>query len=419
MDYRLLPPDGIIEATVTLPLSKSVSARALVMNALTDDPADLSQRVSTCEDTCMLAAALADKTATTLDMGNNGTAMRFLTALAAATPHRDITITGNRRPIGALVDTLRSLGAEIEYEGEDGFPPIRICGKKLTGDSVTIDPTVSSQFVSALMMIAPLMPQGLTIDFEQECPSMPYIRMTAAMMAERGIDVTVTPMNVRIEPGKYNAVSKDWRCERDWSAASYWYEIAALSAGWIEFDDMSLNSVQGDRTVADYFERLGVLTDRSEEHPDTRVALTPSPETYSWFEADMSGHPDLVPAIAVTCALLRVPMHITGIASLRHKECDRLEALADELLKIGCNVEIRQAGELYWDGRMMPVSSLPDFDTHSDHRMAMALAPIALYLPGIIIRGIDCVDKSYPGFWDALIQAGFSLLDPDQPFDNE
>lgn len=133
----------------------------------------------------------------------------------------------------------------------------------------------------------------------------------------------------------------------------------------------------------------------------------------------MSGHPDLVPSIAVTCALLRVPMHIRGIASLRHKECDRLEALAEELLKLGCRVEIRPGGELYWDGRMMPISTLPDFNSHHDHRMAMALAPVALYLPGIIIRDAECVDKSYPRFWETLTDAGFNLLDPDQPFDNE
>ncbi len=419
MDYRILPPEGMLEATVTLPLSKSVSARALVMNALTRDKADLSNRVSDCDDTRMLSAALADTSADTVNLHNNGTAMRFVTALAAATPGRCVTLEGDRRPIGALVNTLRALGADITYKGEEGYLPVHICGKNLDGGQVMIDPTVSSQFVSALMMIAPLMAQGLTIDFEQECPSMPYIRMTAAMMAERGVDVTVHPMSVRVEPGIYKPVGEDWKCERDWSAASYWYEIAALSAGWIEFDDMSLNSVQGDRTVAKYFERLGVLTDRSEEHPDTRVALTPSPETYSRFEADMSGHPDLVPAVAVTCALLRVPMHITGIASLKHKECDRLEALADELAKIGCMVEIRPAGELYWDGRMIPIGVLPDFDTHNDHRMAMALATVALYLPGIIIRNAECVDKSFPGFWDALTQAGFTLLDPEQPFENE
>jgi len=413
MNYRILPPDGMIEGAVLLPLSKSVSARALILNALTAGPADLNGRLSECDDTRRLAEAIRAVTAgtgnsVTVDAGNAGTVIRFVTALAAATPGCDVVISGERRPVGPLVDALRSLGATVAYDGEDGYPPLHVTGTRLAGGTVTVNPSESSQYVSALMMIAPTMRDGLVIEFEGECPSAPYVRMTAAMMEVQGVHCDMQPLRVTIPAGSYTALPGTWRCERDWTAASYWYELSALSAGWIEFEDMPLDSVQGDREVSAFFERLGVLTGESEDNPGN-VALTPSPETFSWFEADMSGHPDLVPAVVVTSVLLRIPVHITGVASLRVKECDRLEALRVELGRLGCQLEIRPAGEIYWDGKMYPIVELPVFDSHGDHRMAMALSLVAMYVPGIIIRDAEVVAKSYPGYWEQLQSLGFTL----------
>lgn len=416
MDYRILPPDDMIEGCVALPLSKSVSARALILNALAGTPADIAGRLSDCDDTRLLADAVYaitsdSSTPLTLDLANAGTNIRFITALAAVTPGLDLTIEGQRRPVGPLVDALRQLGADITYLGEEGYPPLHIAGSALSGGIVQLDPTVSSQYVSALMMVAPMIDGGLVIDFEGECPAAPYVRMTAAMMAERGVRCDIMPLRVTVPAGQYNAVGPEWQCERDWTAASYWYELSALSAGWIELSDTQSESVQGDRAVARFFERLGVLTGPSEDNPGN-IALTPSPETFSWFEADMGGNPDLVPAVAVTCAMLRVPFHITGIASLAHKECNRLEALRTELARVGCHAEIREGSQLYWDGRVIPVTELPVFDSHGDHRMAMALALTAAYIPGIVVRDAGTVTKSYPGFWEQLTSLGFTLHDP-------
>lgn len=415
MDYRILPPEEMIEGAVALPLSKSVSARALVINALSEAPANLDGRLSDCDDTRMLADAIKAMSGgmsspMTLDMANAGTNLRFVTAMAAATPGTDITLEGHRRPVGPLVNALRALGADITYNGEEGYPPLHIRGMRLEGGEVSVDPALSSQYVSALMMVAPLMSHGLVIDFEGECPAAPYVRMTAAMMERCGITCDIAPLRVTIPAGSYAPLPDGWRCEPDWTAASYWYELSALSAGWLELADTPMDSVQGDRAVADYFERLGVLTGPSEDN-DGNVALTPSPETFSWFEADMGGNPDLVPAIVVTCVLLRVPLRITGVASLAHKECDRLEALRIEMLRLGCILEVRGGNELYWDGHQMPVTELPVFDTYGDHRMAMALSMVSTYIPGIVVRDIEVVSKSYPGYWQQLQDLGFILTD--------
>lgn len=409
MDYRIFPPDEILEASVTLPLSKSISARALVMGALgASEPC----QVAACDDTDVMRRALADSDADIINIGAAGTAMRFLTAYFAALPGRTVTLDGcermRQRPIGPLVDALRSLGAEIDYAGAEGFPQLKITGRKLTGGEISMDSTVSSQFVSAIMMVAPAMENTLRLSLEGETVSGPYIKMTAAMMRRRGIDVEISRDSITVTPGRYGKC--DEPVEGDWSAASFWYEIAAVTAGWVTLTNLSEDSIQGDKALSEIFPRLGVLT----EFGDEGAELSATPELYSRLDLDLGDTPDLVQPLAVTACAIGIPFTFTGVAALRLKETDRLDALCRELLKIGCVAETEGDNILTWDGRRLPVGEMPAIDTYGDHRMAMAFAPLSVYIPGIVIRDAEVVDKSYPDFWTHLREAGFTVTDASQ-----
>lgn len=411
MDYRVFPPEEIIEeGVIELPLSKSISNRALILAALTEGT-PYPPRLADCTDTQVLAAALRQGLTGEVNVGGAGTAMRFLAAYYAATPGADIFLDGDermrQRPIRQLVDALRACGAEMEYAGEEGFPPLKIKGKRLKGGRVTVDATVSSQFVSALLMVAPTMEEGLTLELDGEPVSLPYILLTVGMMEDRGAEIDRSPLSISVAAGRYHAPAAD-DAEADWSAAAFFYEITALSAGWLTLRDLRADSRQGDRRAAEYFERLGVITAPSEEI-EGAVDLQPSPDLFGRLEADLSDTPDLAPALVVTASLLGVPFRLTGLQSLGIKECDRLQALVEEMEKIGATVEkIRDFG-LEWDGSRHPVFEVPVFDSRGDHRMAMALAPAAVYLPGAVVRGAETVAKSFPAYWDALRALGFSL----------
>lgn len=420
MDYRIFPPEEILETTVALPPSKSLLTRAMIMNYVGGRRADdgLDEAVDACDDTRTLRDILAAGLPTdgsTVDVGPAGTAMRFLCALCSASEGADCLLTGSERmlerPIGPLVDALRALGAEVEYAGRDGFPPLRIRGRKLAGGSIEVDAAVSSQYISALMMVAPLMANALTIRLRGNVQSLPYIQMTAAMMSHRGVETEVDRDAVIIAAGNYSRTSDD-AVEPDWSAAAFWYEIAALSAGWVTLSGLRDDSLQGDRGCAALFERLGVLT----EFTDEGAELSSTPDLYSHLDADLSDMPDAVPALAVTACMAGLRFELTGVGALHHKESDRLEALVAELAKLGAQLEIEGYGTvLKWDGTRRPVRSLPEFDTYGDHRMAMALAPVSIFVPGIVVRDVEVVNKSYPGFWDHLRAAGFTLADPSEP----
>ena len=265
MDFRILPPDGILEASASLPLSKSINARAIVMAHI----AGSSEEPVACDDTRTLASILGSaKLEGTVDVGPAGTAMRFLTALAAASPGCVCTITGSdrmcRRPIAPLVDALRRLGADIKYEGTEGYPPLHIEGRRLSGGTIDIDASVSSQFISALMMVTPLMEAPLEIELKGNAGSLPYIKMTAEMMRRRGVNVDVEPLRIHVDNTPYRASHAD-DAEPDWSAAAFWYEIAALSAGWVTLTGMRENSIQGDSAQAALFEKLGVMTEFTDD----------------------------------------------------------------------------------------------------------------------------------------------------------
>lgn len=413
MNIRILPPDGMLEASVDLPLSKSISARTLVINRI--GGFETTAPVSDSDDTRVLADALRH-TDGTVNIGHAGTAMRFLTAYYAATDGTDVILEGSERmherPIAILVDALHSLGADIEYTGREGFPPLHIRGKRLNGGEVMLDPTVSSQYVSALMMVAPLMGAPLTLRFDGEPTSLPYIKMTGALMTEAGVEPDYLYNRIEIANSPYTTPVTHY--ERDWSAASYWYAISAISAGWVTLNDMGLKSIQGDSAMTTFGERLGVNTAESED-VEGAIELSAGPEQFSRLDADMSDTPDLVPTLAVAAAALGIPFRLSGVHTLRNKETDRLEALRAEALKLGLVFDIERDDVLSWEGARVPMRELPRIATYNDHRMALAFAPLSIFVPGIVIEDAEVVSKSYPSFWSDLEAAGFALLDGDEP----
>ena len=420
MKYAILPPGELIEdGVVTLPLSKSISTRMLVLDALSGIYHDVPHgAVADCDDTRVIISAISEArkaeasgARVVLDMKSSGAALRFLTAYFAMQPGTEVELTGDERlcarPMEPLVTALRQCGAQIEYLAGEGYAPLLVKGRSLPGGEVTIDSTVSSQFISALLMVAPYMEKGLTLRLEGEPVSLPYILMTLAMMRQRGVEVEREPLRIDVPHGSYTHF--DQPAEGDWSAAAFWFEVSALSAGWITLTNLPEDSIQGDRAAAKFFDCLGVTL--STEDVETGVQLCPSPEVYGRLDLDLTDNPDLAPALAVTCCLIGVPFKFVGLATLATKECDRLAAICEEMDKIGRVVEkVRDFG-LEWEGKTHPVKELPGFSAHGDHRMAMALAPVAVYLPGITIDGVECVGKSYPGYWDDLRSIGFHVVD--------
>ncbi len=408
MNYRIYPPEEMmLEADIALPLSKSISNRALILNALTIGALPLND-IAQCDDTDVMVKALSS-TDNEINIGAAGTAMRFLTAFYASQPNKIVTLDGSERmrhrPIKALVDALRQCGAEIEYLGEEGFPPLKITGKKLTGGNISLPASISSQYISALLMIAPSMQNGLTLTLEGEIISRPYITMTLSMMRDWGMESDFYGNIITIKSGCYTPT--EFSVEADWSAASYWYEIEALSSGDISLKGLKQNSYQGDSQLSKIFERLGIFT----HYDNDKVILEPSPDSDARLTIDMSEQPDLAQTVVVTCCMLGIPFHIKGLSTLRIKETDRLEALRKELDKLSFTITIEHDSELIWDGERHPIFEEPAIDTYDDHRMAMAFAPVALYAPGLLINNIEVVSKSYPGFWDDLQQAGFKLVE--------
>lgn len=416
MDYRIFPPDDILETTIDLPLSKSMAMRAIALNWLAEGKVPF-ELLNICADTAVFGKCLSES-ATEKNCGASGAALRFLIAMVAATPGMVCTIGGiqrlNQRPIGPLVEALRAIGASVDYLGDEGFAPVKVCGCRLNGGTVEVDASISSQIVSALMLIAPKCESDLVIKLLGNVQSAPYIRMTAGMMQACGAEVELERDSVKVSAKPYT--KDDYIVEPDWSAASFWYEIAALTAGWVTLSGLTDKSLQGDRGVVSQFERLGVLT----EFTCDGAELSATPDLYNSLDADMTDMPDAVPALVVTAAMAGIPFRLSGVGALHDKECDRVSALAESLAKLGIITDTEQYGTVFvWDGRRVPIRELPVFDTFGDHRMAMALAAVAVFVPGIVIKDVEVVDKSYPSFWDDLRKAGFTLLDPSETPDTE
>ena len=395
-----------IHTTIQLPSSKSISNRALIINALgngTHHPENLSD----CDDTRVMIRALNDDKET-IDIMAAGTAMRFLTAYLSVTPGTRI-ITGTermqQRPIQVLVNALRELGADIEYVANDGFPPLRITGRELRKDTISLPGNVSSQYISALLMIAPVLTNGLTIRLTGDIISRPYINLTLQLMNDFGVRAEWTDDHrLKVEPQAYH--STPFYVESDWSAASYWYQIVALSKeAEVTLPGLFKDSYQGDSQVAGIFRSLGVET----IYKDKTVILKKNGKSVERLDYDFINQPDLAQTFVGTCALLNIPFRFSGLQSLKIKETDRMAALITEMRKLGYILHETDGSVLSWEGERCTTEEHPAIDTYEDHRMAMAFAPTCLALPEILINNPQVVSKSYPRYWEDLRQAGFII----------
>jgi len=413
MDYQIFPPEEI-QAEIQLPLSKSISNRVLIINALAGNEGVIKE-VAKCDDSDVMCDALtatfdSENDCGTINIGAAGTAMRFLTAYFAVTkPGRTVVLDGSERmrerPIKALVAALNECGGSITYVGKEGYPPLKIEGKRLKGGSVALDGSISSQYVSALLMVAPFMESGLSLTLTGDVVSQPYIAMTLSIMKEWGVESEVSGNTITVPAGVYKPI--DYNVEADWSAASYWFEIAAFSFGDIKLDGLMKKSLQGDSLVAEYFKSFGI---ESEWDSAGGLELSASPDITPRFIADLSERPDLAQTLVVTCCVLNIPFRISGLSTLKIKETDRLNALCVELRKLSFFIECEDDSVLSWSGQRVPVTEEDVIiDTYKDHRMAMAFAPVAFFLPGLIIKDAGVVAKSYPGFWDDMRKCGFTL----------
>lgn len=410
MQISLKMPDKLA-VDIALPASKSVSNRALLLQALCPTQQYTISNLAICDDTKHMQAGIEDKRAgaTTIDIGATGTAMRFLTAFLAITGGETI-ITGSermkQRPIGTLVEALRKLGADVTYINKEGYPPLCIRGKKLQGGHLEIEAGISSQYISALLMVAPCLTEGLTLHLKGNIASRTYIELTLDLMRKYGaIAEWSDEQTISVAPGQYTDIPLN--VEGDWSAASYWYEIAAIAAHLghevkISLRGLTEDSRQGDRVVAQLFEPLGVKTEYTET--GARLLNSEIKIQNSVLSLDFTHCPDIAQTLAVTCCLLNVPYTFRGVHSLRIKETDRVAALVAELRKLGYVLRAEGDELLIWDGTRCNADTAPSIDTYDDHRMAMAFAPAAIFHEGLRIEHPEVVTKSYPTFWEDLYQ---------------
>lgn len=405
MNYRITPPNRII-GEIDLPASKSISNRALIIDALCPSRGTLG-RLASCDDTIAVQHALEANGAERIDVGAAGTAMRFLTAYFATRQGQTVTIDGTERmrnrPIGVLDDALRQLGAGIEWEGRKGYPPLRVSGNKLHGGTLNIDGSVSSQYISALMMIAPVIDGGLTLCINGTLTSRPYVEMTMRMMRLWGATVDFDGNRIVVKQGGY--VTHDIEIEADWSAASYWYALQDLVPGSrISLKGLTMPSVQGDSRIADIAWALGVESCRCGICTDLRTTVT---RTRAITES-LADTPDIAQTLAVWLCLKGIPYRLNGLHTLKIKETDRIKALRSQLLKLGYRLD---GGDdfIAWDGAQTEADHCPTISTFDDHRMAMSMALAATRYPGMVIEDAQVVAKSYPEFWQHLRLAGFTV----------
>ena len=409
--YRLTAPRRV-DATINLPASKSISNRALIIYALSGGR-QMPQNLSDCDDTEVIINALRympDE----IDIKAAGTAMRFMTAYLSVMRGTHV-LTGTERmkhrPIGILVDALRKLGADIEYVGEEGFPPLRITGKSLNGGLLEIPGNVSSQYISALLMIGPMLKEGLTVRLLGDIISRPYIDLTLWTMHEFGADAVWTSadtITIKAQPYK----DRSYLIENDWSGASYWYEIMALNddpESEIRLVGLMDGSKQGDSITRYIFSLLGVKTkfESKKAGVPQMVTLKKNGRCVPRLEYDFVSCPDLAQTFVVVCAAKGIHFHFTGLSTLKIKETDRIEALKREMRKLGYVLKDMNGSELSWDGERCEPSAEMGIDTYEDHRMALAFAPFAQKMDGLVINNPQVVTKSYPRFWDDLRLADF------------
>lgn len=402
--------------------SKSETNRLLLLQALY--PNLKLENASNSDDSEVMTKALNSPFtihhSSLIDVHHAGTAMRFLTAFFAIQEGKEVVLTGStrmkERPIKILVEALQQLGAEISYEEQEGFPPLRIKGKKLLHSKVSLPANVSSQYISALLLIAPKLENGLELTLQGEITSVPYIKMTLALLTEIGVETSFIGNTIKVNPQPATRNPQPLFIESDWSSASYWYAIIALSeiGTQITLSSYKKNSLQGDAVLADIYKSLGVATVFNDNHSITISKV--NFKNASPVRAKRSGQqslrfnlqssPDIAQTIAVTCFGLGIGCHLTGLHTLKIKETDRLEALKAELTKLGAKVTVtHESLTLEQSESINPNISIK---TYQDHRMAMAFAPLALKVP-IVIEEAEVVSKSYPTFWADLKSMGFKV----------
>ena len=414
MQYIIKAP-RLLNQTINLPASKSISNRALIIHALSGG-STLPENLSDCDDTEVIIRALQNMP-DVIDIKAAGTAMRFMTAYLSVLDGHCHTLTGTERmkhrPIQILVDALRQLGAQIDYVGEEGFPPLRITGKKLKGGLLEIPGNISSQYISALLLIGPMLKDGLTLRLTGDIISRPYIDLTLSVMHQYGAKVEWSDYDtISVTPHPYQEIN--YYIENDWSAASYWYEIMALSQGEgdrICLEGLADGSRQGDSSLRYIFSLLGVKTSFATKEPrrPTKVTLCRRGRPVPRLEYDFVNAPDLAQTFVVCCAVMGVPFHFRGLSTLRIKETDRIVALMTEMRKLGYVLHDGDGTELIWSGERCEPDFSMGIDTYEDHRMALAFAPAALRIDGLRINNPHVVSKSYPRYWDDLRSAGFEI----------
>jgi 3-phosphoshikimate 1-carboxyvinyltransferase len=394
-----------INGEINLPSSKSISNRLLILNEVLDKPLQL-HNLSEAEDTDVLQKCLQkikSNTTAIIDVGPAGTNFRFLTALLSVTEGRWM-LTGSerirKRPISELVNALQTLGADISYTEQENYAPLLIKGKKLTGGEVSMNASISSQFMSALLMVAPSMEKGITLHLQGNVVSLPYLEMTIQFMRTMGLEIEYSNSQIRLHPQNHKIIPQVFTVESDWSAASYWYAFIALShSGRLKLNGLQKNSLQGDSVLEKLFSDFGVKTIFENETVVLEKQKTNLP---TYFEFDFTDYPDIAQTMMVVCYALNIEARFTGLSTLKGKETNRLLAMQNEFRKLQVETEITP------DTFFLPKTNanyFPEqviFDTYHDHRMAMCFAPLSMLLPKICFHDSEVVKKSYPHFWEDI-----------------
>lgn len=405
MKYRLKRYNSRLKGTVTLESSKSESNRALIINALAGGTSADIQNLSNARDTQTMLKLLSEKHQV-YDVKDAGTTMRFLTAYLAINGE-EATITGTdrmkKRPIGPLVESLRAIGATIDYLENDGYPPLRINKvQKQLSNQIAIPGNISSQYISALLMIAPCLENGLTIDLTTEIYSRPYIQMTLDLMLAFGVEASFENQTILVKNQSYTPTN--YAIEGDWSGASYWYSFLAIASqkGHLNLPGIRNYSTQGDQEISNIMYQMGIAS----HFESGKVKLLKRKETKETLSLDFRNCPDLAQTVMVTAAAKGISLEMTGLESLKIKETDRIAAMQAELKKIGSTLE---ENDNQWI--LMPSTSLPEsveIETYEDHRMAMAFAPLCMKMD-VTIKDPMVVEKSYPGFWEEVKKLGVTI----------
>ena len=401
-DLTLRHQSGNLHGRIQITGSKSESNRMLLLQALY--PQITLDNLSNSDDTVAMKSGLeSDKNM--VDIGHAGTSMRFLSAYYSTLENQEKILTGSsrmqERPIGVLVDALRQLGADIIYLKNEGYPPLLIKGKRLTASEVRLSANISSQYITALMLIAPSLPDGLRLYLEGKITSIPYIEMTLSLLHKIGVDAIFSGQHIQVFPKK-DITQITHAVESDWSSASYYFSMVALAKeADVSLSTYKKDSLQGDRVLMDVYQQFGVKSSIE----NNTLALKKQTMGSTHVQLDLSDAPDIAQTIAVTCYGLGLSCSLTGLHTLKIKETDRLVALQNELTKLGATIEITDKS-LHLHKRTNQICPNVLIETYHDHRMAMAFAPLGLLVP-IRIQDADVVTKSYPGFWKDLEQNGF------------